>query len=65
VSQSDALPEVLLRPDQVAKVFNVSPRTVTYWAWTGRLPSVKTPGGHYRFRPADLDALLASPAEVA
>lgn len=52
--------ERLLRPDQVAAVFNVSPRTVTYWAAIGRFPSVRTPGGQYRFRRADVDAQLAA-----
>ena len=58
-------PDALLRPDQVAKMFNVSVRTVTYWAWTGRLPAVKTPGGHYRFRPVDVYPRLTVPREVA
>lgn len=65
MSHPGALPDSLLRPDQVAAVFNVSVRTVTYWAWTGKLPAIKTPGGHYRFRLADVAARLASPAEVA
>lgn len=59
-SANAAVPqERLLRPEQVAAVFNVSPRTVTYWAWCKRLPSVRTPGGQYRFRQSDVDAAVA------
>lgn len=39
----------LLRPSDVAKLFRVDPKTVTRWANQGRIPSVKTPGGHRRF----------------
>ena len=56
--------ERLLRKEEVAAVFNVSPRTVTYWAWTGRLASVRTPGGQYRYRQSVVDAHLAE-TEVA
>ena len=33
----------------VARLFGVSVSTVTRWAQRGLLPSVRTPGGHYRF----------------
>jgi excisionase family DNA binding protein len=36
----------------VARLFGVSASTVTRWARTGLIPTVRTPGGHYRF-PAD------------
>jgi excisionase family DNA binding protein len=35
---------------EVARLFGVSPSTVTRWARTGVLKAVRTPGGHYRFR---------------
>ena len=35
---------------EVARLFGVSVSTVTRWARTGLLKSVRTPGGHYRFR---------------
>jgi len=38
---------------QVAGLFGVSLSTVTRWARTGMIPSVRTPGGHYRFRAED------------
>jgi excisionase family DNA binding protein len=53
---SGALPEVLsgrlLRTREVAVLFQVSERAVTDWARKGRIPSVRTPGGHRRY-PAD------------
>jgi excisionase family DNA binding protein len=42
---------------EVARLFGVSPSTVTRWARSGLVASVRTPGGHYRFRAQD--ALLA------
>jgi excisionase family DNA binding protein len=42
---------------EVAKLFGVSASTVTRWARAGLLASVRTPGGHYRYRAQD--ALLA------
>jgi len=38
---------------QVAGLFGVSLSTVTRWARTGMIPSLRTPGGHYRFRAED------------
>lgn len=52
----DAVPrevsERLLRTCDVALLFQVSERTVSEWARKGRVPSVRTPGGHRRY-PAD------------
>lgn len=45
----------LLTPGEVAELFGVDPKTVTRWARTGRLPAVRTLGGHRRF-PADVVA---------
>lgn len=49
----------LMTPVEVAAAFRVSPRTVTRWAKAGLLPSVRTLGGHRRFRRADVEAALA------
>ena len=46
-------PEFLSRGD-VARLFGVSLSTVTRWARTGLLPTVRTPGGHYRYRAEDM-----------
>lgn len=43
------LPERLLTSGEVAKIFRVSPKTVTRWANEGVLPHIRTPGGHRRF----------------
>lgn len=40
----------LLSTGAVARLFGVSPSTVTRWARLGVLKAVRTPGGHFRFR---------------
>jgi len=42
----------LLRTRDVARAFQVSERTIAEWARRGRIPSVRTPGGH-RLYPAE------------
>ena len=54
--------EQLLTPGEVAALFRVDPKTVTRWAQDGRLSSVRTLGGHRRFRAAEGQALLARSA---
>lgn len=49
----------LMTPAEVAALFRVDPKTVTRWASTGRLGSIKTPGGHRRYRRSEVLALLA------
>lgn len=44
----------------VGAVFGVTALTVKRWADDGKLPFFRTPGGHYRFNRADVDALKAS-----
>ena len=48
----------LLTPGEVALIFRVDSRTVVRWANTGRIASVRTPGGHRRFRESEVQALL-------
>lgn len=48
----------LLTTTQVAGVFSVSNATIKRWATTQQLPYILTPGGHYRFRRADVERLL-------
>ena len=50
--------EPLLTAAEVAALFRVDPKSVTRWVKEGRLISIRTPGGHHRFRPADVRALL-------
>jgi len=56
----DWLHEELLRPGQVAALFQVSRRTIGDWARAGMLDAIITPGGHRRFRARHVRALLAS-----
>lgn len=48
----------LLMPGEVAKMLGVTPKTVNRWANDGKLPSVKTPGGHHRYRLSVVKAIL-------
>jgi excisionase family DNA binding protein len=48
----------LLTPGEVATLFRVDPKTVTRWAASGRIGSIRTPGGHRRFRESEVRALL-------
>ena len=48
----------LLTPGEVAVLFRVGPKTVTRWASAGRIGSIRTPGGHRRFRESEVRALL-------
>jgi excisionase family DNA binding protein len=49
----------LLRSHEVAVLFDVTDRTVINWAAANKLPSIRTAGGHLRFRGEDVLALLA------
>ena len=51
--------EELLRSHEVAVLFDVTDRTVINWAAANKLPSIRTAGGHLRFRGEDVFALLA------
>jgi excisionase family DNA binding protein len=53
----------LLTPGEVAALFRVDPKTVTRWAAAGRISSIRTPGGHRRFRESEVRALLEGEAE--
>ena len=51
--------EPLLTPAEVAALFRVDPKTVTRWAKAGKLTSIRTLGGHRRYREAEVRQLLA------
>ncbi|WP_084956066.1 BldC family transcriptional regulator [Thermoactinospora rubra] len=57
--------ERLLTPGEVAALFRVDPKTVTRWAAAGRISSIRTPGGHRRFRESEVHALLRGEDVVA
>jgi excisionase family DNA binding protein len=52
-------PEPLLTPSEVAELFRVDPKTVTRWAKAGKLASIRTLGGHRRYRESEVRSLLA------
>jgi excisionase family DNA binding protein len=49
---------VLLTPAEVASLFRVDPKTVTRWAKSGKLTSIRTLGGHRRYKESEVKALL-------
>src|SRR5215467_4077487 len=59
----DGNSERLLTPGEVAALFRVDPKTVTRWAASGRITSIRTPGGHRRFRESEVRALLRGDSE--
>jgi excisionase family DNA binding protein len=52
--------ETLLTPSEVAALFRVDPKTVTRWAKAGKLTSIRTLGGHRRYKESEVTALLKS-----
>lgn len=57
--------EPLLTPAEVASMFRVDPKTVTRWAKAGKLSSIRTLGGHRRYRESEVRALLGTvPAQA-
>jgi excisionase family DNA binding protein len=51
--------ERLLTPAEVAAMFRVDPKTVTRWAKAGKLSSIRTLGGHRRYRADEIEGLLS------
>jgi excisionase family DNA binding protein len=52
--------EKLLTPAEVAALFRVDPKTVTRWAKAGKLTSIRTLGGHRRYKESEVKVLLKS-----
>ena len=50
--------EKLLTPAEVAPMFRVDPKTVTRWAKAGKLSSIRTLGGHRRYRESEIRSLI-------
>lgn len=50
--------DVLLTPAEVAELYKVNAKTVTRWANAGKLSTVRTLGGHRRYRRSEVLALL-------
>ena len=54
----------LLTPAEVAVMFRVNPKTVTRWARAGRLPAIRTIGGHRRFRASEIERFVENAQDV-
>ena len=52
-----------MTPAEVGALFRCDPKTVTRWAKSGKLTSVRTPGGHRRYRESEVRALLTATPE--
>jgi excisionase family DNA binding protein len=50
--------DVLLTPGGVAALLFVDRKTVTRWAESGKLGSIRTPGGHRRYLKSEIMAIL-------
>jgi excisionase family DNA binding protein len=55
---NDSTDTRLMTPAEVAAVFRVDVKTVTRWANAGKLTSIRTLGGHRRFRESEVMALM-------
>lgn len=55
--------EALLTPSEVAILFRVDPKTVTRWAKAGKISSIRTLGGHRRYRESEIRSLLGIPRQ--
>jgi excisionase family DNA binding protein len=58
MAQSQAAPRYLLA-GEVAHMLHVSPKTIARWSIENKLPFVRTLGGHRRYDPAKVAALIA------
>ena len=54
-----------LRTAEVADILHVSPKTVSRWAKEGRLPFLKTLGGHCRYPELEIRELADELREEA
>ncbi len=50
--------EQYLTMDEVSKALKVSPGTLRKWDKEGKLPAVRLPNGHRRYRQVDIDKML-------
>ncbi|PZS30207.1 MAG: MerR family DNA-binding transcriptional regulator [Pseudonocardiales bacterium] len=63
MNTNQLVPEKLLTPSEVANLFRVDPKTVTRWAKAGKLTSIRTLGGHRRYREAEIRTALAAASD--
>lgn len=53
-----------LSPAEAAELAGVHEDTIKRWARLGKIPAIKTPGGWWRFRRSDVEALSESTIHV-
>ena len=54
-------PATLLTPRQAAEKIGISYAALKHWILAGRVHTVKTPGGHHRIPPDELEKFLPVP----
>ncbi len=54
-------PATLLTPRQAAEKIGISYAALKHWILAGRIHTVKTPGGHHRIPPDELEKFLPAP----
>jgi DNA-binding transcriptional MerR regulator len=57
-TRSEAEPEALLTPAEVAALFHVDPKTIASWTKAGKLSSLRTLDGGRRYRETEVRQLL-------
>ena len=57
------MPEQLLTIKEVSQILRVNIRTLERWDDAGKLPAVRTVGGHRRYKQKDIDAFLGNESE--
>ncbi len=55
----------LLRPGEIAEMFDVHVGTVRRWLSDGLIPAIRTPGGQYRIDPEEARKALESSPSAA
>lgn len=51
-------PDRPLSPAETADLFGVDTKTITRWVRAGKLPALRTVGGHHRFDPVEMRRIL-------
>ncbi|HEY9126112.1 MAG TPA: TOBE domain-containing protein [Acidobacteriaceae bacterium] len=60
-----AVEEAFLTPREAAAAIGVSYATIKQWVLAGKLKTTKTPGGHHRISPKELQRLLPTDKPTA